>query len=238
MSEEKKIDMPPIPDEKMEAETVPHSTQTENETKDINQSEQKENSKEYNFKQLRESKKQMENELLAMKKQMEEMKNTYNPVVKEQKEEEIELSDDDIPEWKHVKKYISKLENKIKSKETQAIPDKLKQKFNDFESVVTKENVERLAREYPEVHATLTEGKDLYKKGIAAYNTLKAFGIYKEDTYKADKEAVQQNAQKPMSTQAIKGHGALHEANAFANGLTPTLKAQLLKEMTDAAKQA
>ena len=40
------------------------------------------------------------------------------------------------------------------------------------------------------------------------------------------KEQVQSNHKKPMSAQAIKGSGALHEANVFANGLTPELKKQ------------
>jgi hypothetical protein len=39
-----------------------------------------------------------------------------------------------------------------------------------------------------------------------------------------------------MSVQAVKGQGALHEANVFAQGLTPDLKKQLQKEMVEAAK--
>ena len=50
------------------------------------------------------------------------------------------------------------------------------------------------------------------------------------------KDHVQSNHNKPVSAQAIKGSGALHEANIFAGGLTPELKKQLQKEMAEAAK--
>ena len=70
-----------------------------------------------------------------------------------------------------------------------------------------------------------------------AYKTLKGLGYVPENNnLMKQKDQVQSNHKKPLSAQAIKGSGALHEANVFANGLTPDLKKKLQKEMAEAAK--
>ena len=117
-----------------------------------------------------------------------------------------------------------------------SIPERLKTKFEDFDQVVTQENVEKLKMSEPELYASITAGGDLYTKGVSAYKTLLAMGIVKKDSYKSQKEEVHNNHKKPVSTQAIRGQGALSEANMFEKGLTPELKKQLNQEMDQAAK--
>jgi hypothetical protein len=195
-------------------------------------------SKDENFARLRETKEQLERE-------NRELRQWYERQAKQQPaevEEDIGVDDDDIVEGKVVKRLYNELRELKKFKQSYeqekvaSIPERLKSKFSDFEQVVTQENVEKLKNLEPELYASIISSSDLYAKGVSAYKTLKALGIVKDDPYKAQKEQVQQNAQRPMSVQAIKGQGALSDANIFAQGLTPDLKKQLQKEMSEAAK--
>ena len=69
------------------------------------------------------------------------------------------------------------------------------------------------------------------------YKTLKSLGYNSQnEEFMKEKEQVHTNHKKPLSAQAIKGSGALHEANMFAGGLTPELKKKLQQEMVQAAK--
>lgn len=190
--------------------------------------------KDQNFRELRESKRQVEAENRELREQMERFARPQAPA--QVAEEEPELSDDDLVEGKHLKRYIQRLESRLEQRDNAAVPDRLKAKFADFEQVVTPENVEKLKQAEPEMYATLVSGKDIYTKGVAAYKALKSFGIVKNDPYVADKESVQKSHSRPMSAQAVEGHGALHEANAFAKGLTPELRKQLYQEMVEASK--
>ena len=194
------------------------------------------NDKEYNFKQLREGKKQLEEEVKYLREKMESLVQSKE-AEQLREEDSMEIGDDDLAEGRHIKKMMSRVEKMLYQKELQEIPERLKARYADFDEVVSKENIEKLKRSEPEIYLSITDGQDLFAKGISAYKTLKALGIYqpKED-YSKQKDHVQSNYKKPMSVQAIRGQGALHEANVFAQGLTPELKKQLYKEMVEASK--
>lgn len=189
-----------------------------------------EKSKEYNFKQMRETLQQRDEEIRVLRNRDESFKE--------------ELGEDDLVEGKHLKKGLAEIKDIIRRKELETVPDKLKSKFEDFNDVVTKENLEKLQKTEPELFQSLqledrrkVSAGDLFVKGIAAYKTIKSLGISPENQeYMNKKEHIQSNHNKPMSVQAIKGAGAIHKANAFANGLTPELQKQLQKEMTEAIK--
>lgn len=209
-------------------ENLSHSHETQEPPSQSN-----DDDKEYNFRQLREGKKQLEEEVNRLRDEIRAISQKQTP----SSEESFEIGDDDIVEGRHVKKLYSRLENLIKQKEAASIPDRLSNRFSDFNQVVTKENIEKLKTLEPEIYTSITSGEDLFSKGVSAYKTLKALGIYKESQdFSAEKEQVRNNSKKPMSVQAVKGQGALHEANVFANGLTPDLKKQLHKEMVEASK--
>ena len=190
--------------------------------------------KEYNFKQLREKTRHIEQERDFYKRQVEQL----SPP--EPKEEESSLGDEDLIEGRHYKALqseVKKLQKHVKQKELETVPERLKNRFSDFDAVVTKENVEKLKDLEPELYKTITRGDDLFEKGVAAYKTLKGLGYYtNSEEISQQKELVKNNHSKPMSVQAVKGQGALHQANIFAQGLTPDLKKQLQKEMEDARK--
>lgn len=183
--------------------------------------------KDKNFIRMRETKEQLERENRELKQKM------------EQGQDDLGIDDDDIVEGRTVKKLSKKLrelESAYQKERMAAIPERLNNKFSDFDQVVTQENVKKLEQSEPELYASIISGNDLYAKGVSVYKTLKAMGIVENDTYKSQKEQVQANQSRPVSAQAIRGQGALSEANIFAKGLTPELKKQLQKEMTEAAK--
>ena len=156
------------------------------------------------------------------------------------------LNPDDLVEWKHVQKYIKKLEDKIDNYHTTtsaiSVEAKLKSQYPDFDKIVTPENVEALRNSHPEIAATLTEGKDLYNKAASAYTLIKKLGIHK-DMPAVDPENMnraKQNAAKPRPLTSVspqQGDTPLSRANAFANGMTDELRKQLIKEMNDARAQ-
>lgn len=192
--------------------------------------------KEKNFLRLRDTKEQLERENRELKHQMESYR---KPPAQAQEDDDIKIEDDDLVEGKVVKQLFKEIKNLKASYEQErltTIPERLRNKFSDFDQVVTQDNVEKLKHSEPELYASITSGNDLYGKGVSAYKTLKALGIVKSDDYVAQKEQVQRNHERPVSAQAIKGQGALAEANIFAKGLTPELRKQLQKEMSEAVK--
>lgn len=204
-------------------------------TQEASQEQTEENSKEYNFRQLRETNKQLESRLRKSEEILESM--SRSKLSSDENEEDLNIGEEDLVEGKHLKKVIARLEQKLQATEQAQIPDRLRGKYADFDQVVTRENLEKLQQAEPELYNTIRSGTDLFQKGVAAYKTLKSLGLIDEqETYMKNKETVQNNHKKPLSAQAIKGQGALHEANMFANGLTPELKKQLQKEMAEAAK--
>lgn len=204
-------------------------------TQEVSQEQTEENNKEYNFRQLRETNKQLESRLRKSEEILESM--SRSKLSSDENEEDLNIGEEDLVEGKHLKKVIARLEQKLQATEQAQIPDRLRGKYADFDQVVTRENLEKLQQAEPELYNTIRSGTDLFQKGVAAYKTLKSLGLIDEqESYMKNKETVQNNHKKPLSAQAIKGQGALHEANMFANGLTPELKKQLQKEMSEAAK--
>jgi hypothetical protein len=194
--------------------------------------------KEINFQKLRELKDKLEKENQELRKQV-ETKYQKQEEEKESDDEDFSFDDDDLVEGKVVKKLRDEFKSFKKSYEQEkmaTIPDRLKTKFPDFDQVVTQENIDKLLKTEPELYASINSGSDAYAVGVSAYKTLKFLGIAKEDPYISQKEQVQRNQSRPISVQSIKGQSALSDANVFANGLTPELKAQLHKEMVQSMK--
>lgn len=189
-----------------------------------------ENSKEYNFQELRKSKEQLE----ARVAELENEARTPPP-----QPTDYGFSDDDLIEGKHVKKLFdefSSLKKNIEQREMEQIPQRLESRFTDFNQVVTKENVEKLKHTEPELYQAVVSGKDLYARGVSAYKTLKMMGIGEDMASKQNKSQMEKNLSKPQSSHAASGTGALHDAARFENGLTADLRKSLQKEMAQAIK--
>lgn len=160
----------------------------------------------------------------------------------------VNVNPDDLVEGKHlskVDKKLRKLENELKQyqqKAQQATTEALlRAQYPDFEKVASRENIDLLRMQYPEIAATLNANTDLYNTAVSAYTLIKKLGIHKEDLFVADRERAQKNAAKPKPLASIspqKAESPLSHANAFANGLTQDLSKNLWKEMQEAMKKS
>lgn len=195
--------------------------------------------KEYNFRKLEESKRQLEGKVQDLESVIKKIATDPEPSQETPPPEDyLGLGDEDIAEGRHLKRVTQELDmlkKQMHNQQLQAVPDRLNAKFSDFNEVVSKENIEKLKQTEPELYSSIISGPDLYARGVSAYKTLKAMGFV-DNSYQSQKEQVQKNHNRPMSTQAIKGAGALSEQNIFAGGLTPELKKQLQREMAEASK--
>lgn len=161
-------------------------------------------------------------------------------------DDEIRVNPDDLLEGRHLSKVgkkIAKLEQKLSQYEQQtkqiAIETRLKAQYPDFERVVNPSNIELLKAQHPEIAQTLGTSSDLYATAVAAYTMIKKLGIADEEIA-INSTRIASNAVKPRSMATVapqQGSSPLARANAFAQGLTPELQQQLLKEMQEARKK-
>lgn len=217
----------------------------------------KNKSQENNFKALRERAEKAEREREELMKFVLESKRSQNPTPVEKvaqdpveeldSEFDFSVDDDALIEGKQAKKLaaeLKKMKQQMKAFQSQSQESvteaKIKAQYPDFDAVVNQQTVNQLNSEYPEIAATLRDTKDLYSKATAAYKIMKKFGIYRDTTYDKDKEVALKNTAKPRTVTSLnpqQGDSPLSKANAFANGMSKDLQAQLLKEMADARKR-
>ena len=199
---------------------------------------------------LRQQKEQAESERdeamrILRQLELQRQKQQAEPVQQEE-DEEVYLGPDEIAEGKHlsqVEKKVRKLEEQLwqyQQKTTEMTAEAaLKSKYPDFERVVSSENIKALKEEYPTVADSINSNQNIYSKAEAAYIMIKKLDIHKEDIFKEERMAVQKNISKPKPIASLspqQGDSPMSKANAFANGLTPELQAQLRKEMDEARR--
>lgn len=132
------------------------------------------------------------------------------------------------------RKLIAEYEAKRRQED---LPNRIKAKFQDFDSVVTEDNVKQLQALEPDVARALSLIGDEEAKAVAAYKYIKAFVPQAAETT-ASKQRIQENANVPKSLSSTGGTSPLSKAGAFEQGLTPSLKKQLFAEMQACARQA
>lgn len=158
-----------------------------------------------------------------------------------QKEPEEVYTDEDISTVGMTKKLLKKQEEQLEElkqdmrrREALTVEDRVRSKYADYDSVVNKDNLERLFTTAPELVKMLKANQDdPYDQALAAYKLLKKFGVSAEDAVK-----LKENQSKPRSVNSVGQTSALSQADAFSRGLTPDLRSQLWNEMKEAAKQA
>ena len=198
-----------------------------------------------NFRALREAKERAEQERDELARQLEEYKNTAPaPEV----EEEFSVQDDEIIEGKQLKVLVKKirdLKQQVNSYQqyssANTVEARLRAQFPDFDTVLTKDNVNMLVAAYPEIANSIGASDDLYNKAVSTYTVIKKFGINTTTPqHEPEKEIAQRNAAKPRPLTSVspqQGDSPLTRANAFEHGLTEDLKKTLYKEMLDAQKR-
>lgn len=193
-----------------------------------------------NFRILRAAREKAERERDELAQQLARM---YQQPQQPQQQQESNPNPDDLVEWKHVDKRIRDLEGQIKGYQQQSqevlVEQRLKAQYPDFDKVVSRDNIELLKIEYPELAETLNSSSNLYSKAVSAYTLIKKLGIQQDDNALADRLKIEKNMSKPKPLASIspqKGDSPLSRANAFAEGLTDDVKKQLHKEMIAAMK--
>lgn len=209
---------------------------------------QVESDKEINFRLLREKMEKIQrerDEAINYIKNI-EAKAVSNLSVNNNDDEDFNLDPDALAEGKHISKVtkrIKDLEQQLKNFKQQSeeslIEAKLKARYNDFDKIVSQENIESLRQSHPEIWATINTTPDLYNKAISAYTLIKELKIARDETYDPYKQVVQKNLSKPRPVTSVnvqQGDSPLSRANAFEQGLSEELKAQLHREMVDAMR--
>lgn len=157
---------------------------------------------------------------------------------------DLSLNDDELAEGRH----LAKVAQKVKQLEEQLqqtaqinqqllIEQRIKAKHKDFDEVVTKENLEKLKSEDPEIFNMILSAQDPYAQGVTAYKMIRKLGIVPDTT--APLQRINQNMSKPRSANSVAGQQsstALSKAAAFGD-LTPELAKALVKEMNEAANR-
>lgn len=191
-------------------------------------------SKEYNWRQMERRTQELE---LRNRELLETLQKIAVP--QQAKEEELpELSPTDIPEWKNVTQYAEKIAEKkfnqlLAEREKQQLPQRARQKFSDFDQVVTPERVKELETNNPELAEAISKSSDPYS---ATYSALKLYmkpPSKSDERMKEEAEKIMENSKKPISSNAVGKQSALSNAHAFAK----KPKDLLYKEMMNFANR-
>ena len=126
-------------------------------------------------------------------------------------------------------------EEKRRKEEIAKLPDRLKKDFADFDTVVSKENVEKFRAKKPHLAAALrSAAEDPYEQAVSVYEAIKAFGIVEEADEKVQK--LERNASRPGTMGAAQATNPLAAINAADRKLTPEVRQKLHADMIAAMK--
>lgn len=134
-------------------------------------------------------------------------------VVDEEDLDISDISDDSLIEGKQLKKYVKSLKQEVRNTKKQfqeynqqiALTQadmRLKSQFSDFDRVVSKENLDKLALQKPALHRTIYSATDIYDRGYAAYEMIKGSGILNDEFQEVDKR-LEDNKSKPRAAANI-----------------------------------
>ena len=223
----------------------------------------KESDQEMNFRQLREKADRLEKERdqdrqMMMKMQDEILNSRQAPQQQQQAapQEPDEFADVDRSDWATIDQSermaqrvadarIEKKWNEYKRKEQEEQAKKLKEeapnrvraKFPDFDSVVTKESMTLLQKMEPDIFKALGDISNEESQAIAAYKYVSKF-LPDATQGEITRQRLQENSMKPKSLSSTGGSSPLSQAGAFEQGLTPALQKQLLAEMNAASRRS
>lgn len=199
------------------------------------------NSKEMNFAKLREKSEAAERKSIELERQMnellrrEEERSRPSPIMEEN--ELSQLSDDDIVTVSQARKLVEKqtkdmISRALQERERASLPDRTRGKFEDFDTVMTEENIKKFEKEEPGLAEACSKAANPWE---ATYKILKKVVLPQQDVKvsKGD-EKMRENLSKPASINSVGRQGPLSNAN----GWSELSKDDLYKEMLMYAKKA
>jgi hypothetical protein len=192
----------------------------------------------------REARRKMQELERRAEEQQELIARLQNQTTNNQEEDDLaKLSDDDIITAKQARSLAQKMarevaEDAIRERENATAEERLKVKYPDYDDVVTKENIDLLKQQDPELAMSLYGlAHDPFNQAVAAYKMLKKTGIGDMARNQPQKAKVLENSRKPVSVQSVTKSSAIGNAAQFG-AMTPELRRQLQKEMEDSIKGA
>lgn len=219
---------------------APEAVSQDQDTQQGSSTEPKQGSKEFNFRRLELEKKDLELRLQRQEQTNQEMLTALKGLnqTKQPPEEVLpDLSPDDIPEWKHVQKYVDrvagqKAQELLAKRDRDSLPEQARRKYSDFDEVVTAERVQKFEKENPDLAKAFSLANDPFTAVYSYFKTInqprKVDPIAMEEA-----EKILENDKKPNSINAIGKQGVLKNANAFQK----KSKEQLYKDMMEAASR-
>ncbi|CAB4184535.1 hypothetical protein UFOVP1478_11 [uncultured Caudovirales phage] len=162
-------------------------------------------SKEYNLRIMRERMESIEKENQEYKRILQQQQ---QPV---EEDEDLNIDDDSFIEAKQYKKHIKNIQKDLK--ETKKLLEEnskknamanaqvlLKSQFNDFDTVVSEENLKKLSDTQPVLYRTLLASSDIYDRGYSAYAMIKNSNIIKNNSQYSDQDKrLEENKAKPRA---------------------------------------
>lgn len=162
-------------------------------------------SKEYNLRIMRERMESIEKENQEYKRILQQQQ---QPV---EEDEDLNIDDDSFIEAKQYKKHIKNIQKDLK--ETKKLLEEnskknamanaqvlLKSQFNDFDTVVSEENLKKLSDTQPVLYRTLLASSDIYDRGYSAYAMIKNSNILKSNSQYSDQDKrLEENKTKPRA---------------------------------------
>lgn len=162
-------------------------------------------SKEYNLRIMRERMESIEKENQEYKRILQQQQ---QPV---EEDEDLNIDDDSFIEAKQYKKHIKNIQKDLK--ETKKLLEEnskknamanaqvlLKSQFNDFDTVVSEENLKKLSDTQPVLYRTLLASSDIYDRGYSAYAMIKNSNILKSNSQYSDQDKrLEENKAKPRA---------------------------------------
>jgi N-acetyl-gamma-glutamylphosphate reductase len=199
------------------------------------------NEKEENFAALRKK----HNRILRQKdREIDDIKSKYDYLEQElkklQSSKEPQIDDNDLVTLAQSKEASKKVAKEILEEERyldrqRNFRDHLRKEFNDFDDVMTDDNIYSLQEDLPEIAEAIARMPDRVKGATAAYKAIKK--MLKEGTIEKEvemnKKALQKQAEKPLSVAALDKRPIAKAARYSDDDYS-----DLWKEMQDCARKA
>jgi len=206
-----------------------------------------ETEREHNMRRLRERAESSERQIAELQNYIRNQQQAQQPQPKPQvDEEEIHLDDDGYIEGKQFKKYVNTLKNELRQTKKQfeeftqrssqsSAEVRLQTKYNDFDKVVSQENIQKLAQLKPSLYNSIKANPDLYEKGETAYELIKSY--IATDRYEAVEKKIDDTRSKPRSAATVSpqvGETPLASVGDYDRRvLTEERKEQLRRQVRD-----
>lgn len=186
--------------EEINTQVEPVTEETQEQVQAVQQQKQ-DSDRERNFKVMRERAEQAE-------RRARELEQQYAPKPAVQAEDDFGIEDDSLIEGKHLKKYVRSMQEQLKQTKQQldnfnmtSAEMQLKNKFNDFDAIVTDENLQRLAQAKPSLYRSIQSNPDLRDKGETAYDAIKMF--LQPAKFESEDKRIEENRSKPRNAATV-----------------------------------